>query len=117
MPIMIDPLLDPKEQDRLDREARLAQYPYTPTMEDMVDDEVRAGFGLPPRPRPPLAGIRDMDNRIMELTQDKAKLLCVLDDCDEASRPEFEAALDKLNSELETAKARLIQYKKEWFEK
>lgn len=121
MAIMNDPERQAEHQARVERlkaEARLAkENPYTPTMADMVDDDVRAARGLPPRQRPPLMGIRDMDDRIMELTAQKARLLDTLDDCPDHLRQDLEAHLNKLNAEIQNAQDRLAEYKKQYFQK
>src|SRR5436190_4297296 len=86
------------------------EFPLTPALEELINDEIRTFAGEGPLARPAAKGVQDMQQRLNMLREDKSKLLIAMDAAAGPAFKELEHMLNKLNVSIQDAEKRLAEY-------
>ena len=86
-------------------------YPFRPVEQELIDDEIRKKYHLPPAARTAEQGVKDMEARIAMLKGDKAQTLDAMEDATGDHLAALTDALNDLNRDIPEAEARLTEYK------
>ena len=106
--VFIMPLEDAREK-HLEECRKL--YPYRPVEQEMIDDDIRKKYHLPPVARTAEQGVKDMQARIDLLKGDKVKLLDAMDEATGHRLDDLTKVLNEYNQGIAEAEARLTEYK------